>query len=191
MRIISGSARGRRLAEFSGTQVRPTPDRVREALFSLLFSRLGSFAGLTVLEIFAGSGAMSLEALSRNAQSAVLLDSSPAAIKLIEENVRRCKFETQVTVLRQDACKGLAGVARQGPYDLIFMDPPYGKNLIPLVLNEIDCLNLLSVDGIICAESETEFSPADTGKLECFDSRRYGSSVIHLFRTRKTIEDQS
>ena len=191
MRIISGSARGRKLAEFSGTQVRPTSDRAREALFSLLFSRLGNFSGMTVLDLFAGSGAMSLEALSRNATSAVLLDSSPAAIKLIEENVRRCKFEAQVTVLRQDACKGLAGVVHQAPYDLIFMDPPYGKNLIPRVLNEIDCLNLLSVGGIICAESETGFSPAETGRLECFDTRRYGSSAIHLFRTREKIEDQS
>ena len=191
MRIISGSARGRRLAEFTGTQVRPTSDRAREALFSLLFSRLGNFSGLSVLELFAGRVAMSLGAISRHALSAVLVDSSPDAIKLIEENVRRCKFQDQVTVLRLDARKGLSGVVHQGPYDLIFMDPPYGKNLIPQVLNEIDCLNLLSVGGIICAESETEFSPADTGSLECFDSRRYGGSAIHLFRTRETIEDQS
>lgn len=189
MRIISGTARGRKLAEFTGTQIRPTPDRVREALFSLLFSRLGSFADLKVLDLFAGSGALGLEALSRQARSAVLVDSGSNAVKLIEENVRRCKFEQRTTVLRQDARQALPALAAAGPFDLIFLDPPYRKGLIPLILSEIDRLNLLSEDGIICAETENEEIVNDSGRLECFESRRYGSTSVHLLRSRQSTED--
>lgn len=189
MRIISGKARGRRLTEFTGKGVRPTPDRVREALFSLLFSRIGSFADLKVLELFAGSGALSLEAISRHALSAILVDSDSSAVKLIEENIKRCKFETQTRVIRQDARQALPSLAAAGPFDLIFMDPPYNKGLIPQVVSEIDRLNLLSEDGIICAETESAEAVSDSGKLECFESRRYGRTSIHLLRNRKSTED--
>jgi len=88
MRIISGTARGRQLAPFSGKDIRPTPDRVREAIFSILTSQFGSFSGLKVLELFAGSGAQSLEALSRGANSAILVDSGSIAAKTITENIK-------------------------------------------------------------------------------------------------------
>lgn len=189
MRIISGKARGRKLAEFSGEDIRPTPDRVREALFSLLISRLGNLSGMNILELFAGSGAMSLEALSRHAQSAILVDSGRSAVKVMEENIKRCKFEEQTTILKQDARQALASLTEKAPFDLIFMDPPYGKGLIPQVLNKIDDLNLLHEDGIICAESETGFIAESYGNLECFESRRYGSSSIHLFRIKKAAEE--
>jgi 16S rRNA (guanine966-N2)-methyltransferase len=93
MRIISGTIRGRQLASFSGKEIRPTPDRVREALFSMLTSRLGSFNQLKVLELFCGSGAQSLEALSRGADSAVMVDSGRDALTTASENIKRCKFE--------------------------------------------------------------------------------------------------
>lgn len=189
MRIISGKARGRKLAEFTGKVIRPTPDRVREALFSLLFSQLGSFADLKVLELFAGSGALSLEAISRHAQSAILVDADSAAVKLIEENVKRCKFESQTRIIRQDARQALSSLPAAGPFDLIFMDPPYNKGLLPQVISEIDRLNLLSEDGIICAETDSDEVVSGSDTLECYDSRRYGSTSIHLLRIRKPTED--
>lgn len=189
MRIISGSARGRRLADFSGKEIRPTPDRLREALFSLLFSRLEGFAALRVLELYAGSGAMSLEAISRGAASAVLVDSNPASIDLIRENVRRCGFEAQVTVQRRDVTSALPALVTKAPFDLVFMDPPYGRGLLTSTLETIERLNLLSDDGIICAESETDFIPASSGRLECYESRRYGNSSVHLYRKRTLTED--
>ena len=189
MRIISGTERGRRLAEFTGKGVRPTPDRVREAIFSLLFSRLGSFTDLKVLDLFAGSGALSLEAISRHAEYAVLVDSDNNAIKLITENIKRCKFESRTRVIRQDARQTLPALVTTGQFDLIFMDPPYNKGLVPKVLADIDRLNLLSEGGIICAETESGEVVSNSGRLECFESRRYGSTSIHLLSLRNTTED--
>jgi 16S rRNA (guanine(966)-N(2))-methyltransferase RsmD len=181
MRIISGKVRGCRLAPFSGTGIRPTPDRVREALFSKLNSRLGSFAGIRVLELFAGTGAQSLEAVSRGADSAILIESNPQAIKLIEENIRRCKLETEIRLLRQDVFAALPGLSNQDPFDLILLDPPYNQQLIPRTLEKIESLQLLREDGIICAESASNETIGDCGALNLIESRKYGSTTIHLF----------
>jgi len=189
MRIISGTARGRRLVEFTGQGIRPTPDRVREALFSILTSRLGSFSGLRVLELFAGSGAQSLEALSRGAETALLIDSSPQAIKVIEENIKRCHCETRARAMRADAAAGLDKLKVAGPFDLVLLDPPYKMGLIPPILEKIDSLQLLSDDGIICAESASDEIMCDSGRLKLLESRRYGSTTIHLFGRPAPEED--
>jgi len=181
MRIISGTARGRQLATFSGHKVRPTPDRVREALFSTLQSRFGTFTGLSVLELFAGSGAQSLEALSRGAESAIAVDLSTESIRLIAENAKRCKLEDKLQIRQQDACTTLDGLKGDGPFDLILLDPPYSKDLIPLALQRIESLQLLSEDGIICAESASHEIMSDCGRLRLERSRKYGSSTIHLY----------
>lgn len=181
MRIISGTARGRQLANFSGTGIRPTPDRVREAVFSILHNRLGSFAGLKILELFAGSGAQSLEAISRGAESAVLIDSSRQAVALIKENIQRCKFTALVKVINNDVLKGLHQLKGLGRFDLILLDPPYNKELIPQTLELIDSLQLLAEDGIICAESAAKETIGSIGNLHLNDSRKYGSTTIHLF----------
>jgi len=180
MRIISGTARGRQLGNFSGAGIRPTPDRVREALFSILTSKLGSFHGVKVLELFAGSGAQSLEAVSRGAQSATVVDSSSQSTKLIEENSKRCKFETQIHILKQDVFSALPLLKKKAPFDLILLDPPYNQQLIPRCLEQIENLQLLSEDGIICAESASTEEISDCGRLTVIDSRKYGSSTIHL-----------
>ncbi len=189
MRIISGTARGRKLAGFSGSSIRPTPDRVREALFSMLNSRLGSFQGLNVLELFAGSGAQSLEALSRGAASATLVDASPQAAKVITENVQRCKFESRARLVRADALLALPRLSAEAPFDLILLDPPYNQGLIPQALEKIDSLQLLADDGIICAESAAEEELSDYGRLQLLERRKYGSTMIHLYRWNALIED--
>ena len=182
MRIISGSARGRQLAAFGGKDIRPTPDRVREALFSILTSRFGSFNGLNILELFAGSGAQSLEALSRGAASAILVDSGRVAAKTIPENIKRCRFETAVRFIPQDVFSTLPRLAQSSPFDLILLDPPYNKNLIPQVIEKIESLNLLAENGIICAESARDEELSDCGRLKLIESRVYGSSRIHLYQ---------
>ena len=113
MRIISGSVRGRKLAEFAGSGIRPTSDRAREAIFSILLSRYEFLQGMHVLELFAGSGAMSLEALSRGAQNALLVDSSPQAAKLISDNISRCKMESRAEFIKQPALAALTLAARK------------------------------------------------------------------------------
>lgn len=181
MRIISGTARGRQLAAFTGTDIRPTPDRVRESLFSMLNSRFGSFTGLKVLELFAGSGAQSLEAVSRGADSAIMVDSGNQAIKLMEENIKRCKLEAKVRFVKRDALQALPGLSASAPFDLILLDPPYNQGLMEPILKKIESLQLLSEDGIICAESDSNEVLADCGKLKLTENRKYGSTMIHLF----------
>ncbi len=189
MRIISGTARGRKLAEFSGADIRPTPDRVREALFSKLQSRLGSFSGLKVLELFAGSGAQALEALSRGAETAILVDSSAQAVRVIADNIKRCKFEACARLVRSDALAALPHLAADAPFDLILLDPPYHQGLIPQALEKIDSLQLLGDDGIICIESAADENLADYGDLQLLESRKYASTMIHLYCRRSSIEE--
>ncbi|MFN7397921.1 MAG: 16S rRNA (guanine(966)-N(2))-methyltransferase RsmD [Sandaracinobacter sp.] len=124
MRIIAGAWRSRPLERPSGDGTRPTADRARETLFSMLQSRLGSFEGLTVLDLFAGSGALALEALSRGAAQAFLVENAPAARKAIEANIR--KLGANARLVGHDAT-ALPRASAQA--DLIFLDPPYGSGL--------------------------------------------------------------
>jgi 16S rRNA (guanine(966)-N(2))-methyltransferase RsmD len=182
MRIISGSARGRKLAEFAGSGIRPTPDRVREAVFSILLSRFNSLHQFKVLELFAGTGAMSLEALSRGAKEAVLVDSSPQAARLILENSAKCKMTDQVTLIKLPAERALPQLCAKAPYDLIFMDPPYQQKLLPPLLEQIWSLQLLTQHGIICAETETGEEIALPGGFELVETRGYGRATVHFIQ---------
>lgn len=128
MRIIAGEYRGRVLDAPSGRDTRPTTDRVRESIMSSVFSALGGFEGMRVLDAFSGSGAMGLEALSRGASFAVLNDSAPSANQVIAKNVKALGCEpSQVKVTGADVMRlGLPGAG--GPFDLVFLDPPYASS---------------------------------------------------------------
>ncbi|MBE0574639.1 MAG: 16S rRNA (guanine(966)-N(2))-methyltransferase RsmD [Desulfuromonadales bacterium] len=181
MRVIAGTSRGRRLTEFDGHDVRPTPDRVREALFNILRSRLGDFAGLRVLDLFAGSGALAIEALSRGATSACLVEKTPAAAKIIRENLNRCNLSDQAKLIILDAWKALPGFASRS-FDLVFLDPPYGQEMVERALIEVDRLELLSKEGIVCAETAAdEILPESIGQLRRIDQRRYGTILINFY----------
>lgn len=121
MRVIAGAYKGHRIEPPKGHTARPTLDRVREALFSML----GSIEGLRVLDLFAGSGALGIEAVSRGASTATFVDSDPGSVRAIETNVERLGLE-QARVFRSDAIRFLEGAARHGEcWDLVFLDPPY------------------------------------------------------------------
>ena len=183
MRIIAGSARGRQLAAFSGDGIRPTPDRVREALFSILYSRRGVLTGSKVLDLFAGSGALGIEALSRGAGSVIFVDSSRQARDTIKDNLERCALVTGSEILQQDVWKSLPQVAVHGPFDLIFADPPYGKEHAPRLLGECARLELPGATGILVIETARHDEvPEQSGRLVCFDRRRYGLTMLHFFQ---------
>lgn len=182
MRIISGRARGKKLVEFAGARVRPTADRVREALFSILISRLKSMNGCKVLDLFAGTGALALEALSRGAESALLVDAHQESIRIIQANIDGCRMSDCAQVLRGELPAALALTVKSGPFDLIFMDPPYAQGLAQATLTEIAALELLSKRGIIVVETERgELLPEQIGSLTQTDQRHYGVSAITLF----------
>lgn len=182
MRVIAGTARGRRLATFQGTDIRPTPDRVREALFSMLLSRLGSLQGARVLDLFAGSGAMGIEAISRGARHAWFVDNSAQGQATIEKNLQLSGLADRATLIDASVTDVLPVLASQGPFDLIFLDPPYAKGLAPATLERILALDLLAPDGMISAETGAkEVMPATLGNLEKTVEKRYGSTSIHLY----------
>lgn len=131
MRVIAGEWRGRKLLAPRNDATRPTADRTRETLFSMLASRLGSFEGLHVADLFAGSGALGIEALSRGAASAVFVDSHPASLALLQRNLAALGLEATARIVRGDA-RHLPRAP--SPADLLFLDPPYGQDLIPPVL---------------------------------------------------------
>ncbi len=177
MRVIAGLYGGRELVAPRGANTRPTSDRVREALFSIL----ADVGGACVLDLFAGSGALAIEALSRGAAEAVLVDSSAAAIAAIRRNLKSLSIDA--TVRRQSASRFLERArvdARQ--YDLVFLDPPYrnagsfSERLTPALAP------LLTPDARVVVESDRR-SPFEL-ELELLDERRYGDTLIRIHGSR-------
>ncbi|TLM69399.1 MAG: 16S rRNA (guanine(966)-N(2))-methyltransferase RsmD [Deltaproteobacteria bacterium] len=183
MRVIAGSAKGRRLAEFSGRAIRPTPDRVREALFSILYSRGGLAAGGKVVDLFAGSGALGIEALSRGAAEGWFVDSSRDAVATIRENLNRCSFSDKARILARDVWEALPLLADASPFDVIFADPPYGRDHASRLLEAIDRYRLLGKRGILCLETAaSDPVPRQAGAIQLQDQRRYGLTMLHFYQ---------
>lgn len=190
MRIISGTARGRKLRQFKGQNIRPTADRVREAIFSSLLSRLGSFENLKVLDLFAGTGALSLEALSRGASQAVLVDPSAQSAEIITENIETCGMNDRVRLFKMPAGTFITKPSLKDPFDLIFLDPPYNKNFVVPTLNGIVKNGLLAKQGVICVESAREdFIPDDLPGLMLLSRREYGSTCVSFYSLSTSRED--
>ena len=175
MRIIAGSRKGHRISAPKGLSTRPTGDRVREAAFSLI----GPVDGASVLDLFAGSGAYGLEALSRGAERAVFVESEPDACRAIERNLDKLRL-TGATIVRRDARTALAAEAAAGrEYDLILVDPPYEewpaleRTLAPYLGG------LLASDGLLVVETASRVEPALPLALRT--SRRYGSARLTLY----------
>lgn len=147
MRVISGKVRGLKLISPPGEDTRPTLDRVKEAVFSMISPFL---IDAKVLDLFSGSGALGIESLSRGALNAVFVDNSNIAIKCIRSNIEAAKFDNVSTILQKDSAAFLK--ENKNSYDIIFLDPPYLKNMYTKTLEEILKNNALSVDGIIVLE---------------------------------------
>lgn len=190
MRVIGGTARGRKLAAFAGRAIRPTPDRVKEALFSILYSRKGMLTGGKVLDLFAGSGALGIEALSRGASHAWFVDSSRDAVSTIRDNLERCGFADRATVILRDVREALPTFAETGPFDVILADPPYSLDHAAELLEGLDRQGLLGEDGLICIETAAaDPAPAQVGMLHRIDQRRYGLTMLHFYQC--SSEDQA
>jgi 16S rRNA (guanine966-N2)-methyltransferase len=181
MRIIGGEDAGRRLKGFRGREIRPTPDRVREAVFSMLGDAV---RGARVLDLFAGTGAMGLEALSRGASEVVFVDSSPRSATIIRENLNRVGRLEQGRVLRQPAHIALAG-ALQGPFHLIFSDPPYRmgmKYLQGIYLSVLE-RDLLEPGGLLVAEGPASRQPElRLEGLAPLGRKIYGDTAVDIYR---------
>ena len=174
MRIIAGAHKGRRLTAPPGRTTRPTSDRVREALFSILGARVPD---ARVLDLFAGSGALGIEALSRGAAAATLVDDDATAVRAIRANLAGIEGGT---VLRRDAARALRTARENGcQYDLVFLDPPYRHaGTLGRTLGEAVAA-VLAPHGLAVSESDRR-SPLDLPPLTIDDERRYGDTLIRL-----------
>jgi 16S rRNA (guanine966-N2)-methyltransferase len=183
MRVIGGSIRGRRLKVPRGETLRPTAGRVKEALFNILPHDL---SGIKVLDLFAGTGNLTIEALSRGAAEAVLVDSSPESGKVIQENLRRLHLTHQTKVWISPAARALRLLARRGEtFDMIFLDPPYEYRWVDTTLKIIARGGLLRKSGVLIAEhSIRETVEPHYDSLALDDQRRYGSTLLSFFRAK-------
>lgn len=180
MRVIAGSARGRKLDRPLGKRVRPTADRVKEALFSTLISRFGSFDGLIVLDLFAGSGALGIEALSRGVAKAIFVDSHPESITLTRNNLSLTGLLDSATLLLMDANKALKRFSTEGRlFDIIFADPPYNdKELSHSILKLLADQEYLSSGGVIAFETDSRSELKLPDNLQLSSRKIYGETSL-------------
>lgn len=184
MRVIGGSAKGHRLTSPEGTNVRPTTDRVKEAVFNSLQQYL---ADALVLDLFAGAGTLGIEGLSRYAEKAYFVDSSLKQIELIKNNLVKTKLMDRAVLMCTDIYAAVDKLTENDmKFDLIFMDPPYNKGFVQGTLEKLDRTKLLAREGLIIVEySLREEPPLEIGSLERTMNKRYGSTGVAYFRRRE------
>jgi len=176
LRIIGGEAKGRRLKAPQGAGTRPTADRVRETLFNILGQRLH---GERVLDLYAGSGALALEALSRGASAAVLVERDRVAAQICAENAAALGYAARAQIVRAEVAQAVRRVP--GPFDLVFVDPPYAEGPAA-ALQLLADLQLVAPGGTVVAEHDKRDEPAERyGALVRKDVRRFGDTAVSFF----------
>lgn len=175
--------KGRRLVKIKGPYIRPTSDMVRSSIFNILGQTM---TGLAILDLFAGTGSLGIESLSRGAKKAVFIDKSSRALAIIKKNLTICGYNALSMIIREELPNGLAHIQdlRCGQFDLVFIDPPYGKGYIkPTIYKLIEC-DLLAKNSIVVVESSTEANdplPSKVRNLHLKPTRSYGSTLIGLY----------
>jgi 16S rRNA (guanine966-N2)-methyltransferase len=177
MRIVAGDWRGRTIEAVPGAATRPTADRVRETLFSMLVSRLGSFEDLRVADLFAGSGALGLEALSRGAAEATFVENEPQALAAIRRNAEKLRAGDRVQIIAGSAL----ALPRSKPFDLIFADPPYAHGSGSAVVHSICSAGWLAPGGWLAVET-ARGDAVDPAELALDSVRAVGRAQIMLLR---------
>ncbi len=177
MRIISGEYRGRKLETPKNNDVRPTTDKVKEAMFSILMPYLED---ARCLDLFAGTGGLGLEALSRGAAYCVFCDKDRSSLALVKENIKKCGAEAKSKVVQGDYMKALERADEK--FDIIIIDPPYDSGIYEKCLTSIEKLDLLSDEGIIIAEHEKNgVLPLSLGKYTKIKDKIYGKTILTLY----------
>jgi len=178
MRVIGGVLRGRPLSGFKGGDIRPTSDRVREAIFNVLSSRGFFVSNPLVLDLYAGTGALGIEALSRGAQKTVFVDSGPQSAVLIKKNITRLGLTERTLFIRKETALAMEGLEKKGTlFDIIFCDPPYGGSLLEVTL--AGARHLLAPAGIIVAEGPKGIMiEPDKSGLVIIREKVYGDTTV-------------
>lgn len=184
MRIIGGKYKGRKLNFPKSHRVRPTQDRVREALFNVLAPHI---FGVNVLELFAGSGAFGIEAISRGAGSVTFVENSLTCVKIIRENLGNLGIEDKAKILRMDVDRAISKLSKKGDrFDIVFLDPPYYKGLSKKTLINLDRYDILSHNNVIIAEhSRKELLPDNINNIFIYKQKKFGNKAISFYRKKK------
>lgn len=177
LRIIAGELKGRRLRSVRGTKTRPTADRIREAIFNILASQIQRS---TVLDLFAGTGAFGIEALSRGAESVVFVDVEKDSISVLHENIKSLSLESLTKIIRWDLTRNLNCLGSlRASFNLIFMDPPYNKNMIePTLFNLHSSQSVAKGARIVVEHSYMEPVLGSPLPFEICDQRKYGKTLV-------------
>lgn len=191
MRIISGKKRGSKIYGLDGDNTKPTSDRTKESLFNILENKLGNFDNLNILDIYSGTGAISLEFLSRGAKSATLVDSSKEAVNIINRNIIKLGYTEKTKVYNIDVKTYLENT-KNSHFDLIYIDPPYGKDIFDELIKIYDN-NILKLGGIIifetnekiAKETEKRFESEKENRLKIIDKRKYGKAYLIFFKNER------
>ncbi|HVY51321.1 MAG TPA: 16S rRNA (guanine(966)-N(2))-methyltransferase RsmD [Devosia sp.] len=182
MRIVGGRFRGKTLSSPEDGSIRPTADRVRESIFDILGSRIGpNLAGKRVLDLFAGTGALGLEALSRGADHVIFVDMGAEARGLIRDHIEAFGAGGVSKLLRRDAT-ALGPAGTMGPVDLVFLDPPYGRGLAEKALVSLREGGWLKPETLLVLEEAREAAIALPAGFALEDRREYGAAAVHLLR---------
>jgi len=180
LRVISGVCKGKKLFTLKGLALRPTSDRVKEAVFDILQNR---FQEQRVLDLFAGTGALGIEALSRGAGFAVFVEVQGASRMIIQKNLEGCRLEDRAEIIPREARTAIRFLELRGDiFDLIFMDPPYGKGLGLKVLKDLSQSSILTPQTLIVAEHSRDEALDSIPPLSRIDRRKYGRTLISFFR---------
>lgn len=185
VRVISGMARGLKLASLEGLETRPTLDRVKEALFSMLFDKC---TDAVVLDLFAGSGALGIEALSRYAAKCIFVDLNPKAVEVIRSNLKKTPFSDKAKAILSDSIEFLKKTEEK--FDLVFLDPPYKAGLYDEALKIISERQLLNKGALVVAECDITHELNATG-FEILKDKTYGKVRLYVLKEPVTNEEDS
>lgn len=181
MRIISGEAKGRKLLSPEGMNTRPTLDRIKESIFNIIQNKV---YGSVVIDVFAGTGSLGLEAVSRGAKECYLIDKGQSTFKFLEQNVINFNFSDRCKCLNMDSYSALESLCNKNvSFDLIFIDPPYLKEMIPPAIDIITKGNLLKKDGLIVCKIDTKENLYEGNlKIKLTDHRKYGNTTVCFYK---------
>ena len=177
MRVIGGNLKGKKLYSIRGTTIRPTADRLRESIFNILAFHVQD---AVVLDLFAGTGALGIEALSRGAESAVFVDNNRKILSVIERNIKLCAVDKRANIIKWNIIKNLNCLKSiRTAFDLVFLDPPYNQNMVKTSLFNLDHSRSLAREACIVVEhSPLEAIPQDLLTFELADQRKYGKTLV-------------
>lgn len=177
MRVISGSARGRKLVSRPGESTRPTADKVKESVFNIIQAHV---SGSRVLDLFAGSGALGIEALSRGADHATFVEKDFGAMNIVKTNLENTRLSDKSSLIKGDALSFLKNTDER--FDIIFIDPPYASGLYEEVFSLISSRRLLSPEGIIISEHKTGAEVTLCNGLRLLSERKYGNVSVSIIK---------